>query len=385
MHQPPGNLKALMASSPREAERILRCYERAVRYADLYRGEAELHLGFTGVLLEQLLDAAVVDAYRHLVDIPALLARCGEAPNIELVGTGYYHPVFPLIPRADWEEQLTWGRAIMERAFGRAPQGFWPPEMAFSMDMVPVLVKAGYSYVVVDGVHVRPQDGLNDIYRPYLACQDGVCITVVPRDRDLSGAQASGVGADWFAAETRSRTQGSPRPTAARLVTTWCDGENGDWFRQIDEAGGFFGSFFVPWMEHVRSGESQVVPVALSRYLDKNPPTAHARVQTGSWSLGSPAGQEFVRWAGSDAQRKAAQAIRDLSQRYWDIKRSQADLGDEGRQALARARTLILESQTSCFLFWGEAWIPYLYERAVAADRILEQAIGHLGPSGEVV
>ena len=56
---------------------------------------------------------------------------------------GYYHPIFPLIPRADWAEQLERGREIMELAFGRAPVGFWPPEMAFSMDLIPTLVKVG--------------------------------------------------------------------------------------------------------------------------------------------------------------------------------------------------------------------------------------------------
>lgn len=67
-----------------------------------------------------------------------------EAANVELVGMGYYHPIFPLVPTTDREEQLASGRAIMEHAFGRAPRGFWPPEMAFAMEMIPARVKAGY-------------------------------------------------------------------------------------------------------------------------------------------------------------------------------------------------------------------------------------------------
>ena len=42
--------------------------------------------------------------------------------------------------------------------------------------------------------------------------------------------------------------------------------------------------------------------------------------------------------------------------------------------ALARARTLILEAETSCFLFWGDAWIPHLHERTVPAQQALEEA-----------
>ena len=34
MHQPPGNLRLLIDAKPREAEEIILCYERAVRYAE---------------------------------------------------------------------------------------------------------------------------------------------------------------------------------------------------------------------------------------------------------------------------------------------------------------------------------------------------------------
>jgi hypothetical protein len=383
MHQPPGNLKLLIGTNAREAEQIIRCYERAARYALRYGDLAHLHLGFSGVLLEQLLDPLIVDAYRHIVDIPEILARYREAANVELVGMGYYHPIFPVIPKADWAEQLARGRAIMEEVFGRAPRGFWPPEMAFCMEMIPALVQAGYEYVVVDGVHVRPSDGLNDIYRPYLACQDGVCITVVPRDQDLSNAQERGMDPDWFADEVGRRARGSPRPSDPRLLTTWSDGENGRWFRETHEETGFFGRFFAPCMERVRAAEPAPIPVGLSGYLARNPPTSHARVQTGTWSAGSTSGEDFARWTGSAVQKKAAGLVHDLSRRYWDIERRRAALGEAGRQSLARARALILESQTSCFLFWGDAWIPYLYERTDRADRELANAQRDLGSRGE--
>lgn len=383
MHQPPGNLELLIETNPGEAEQILRCYERAARYALRYKDVSHLHLGFSGVLLEQLLDPVVVDAYRHLVDIPKMLASFREATGVELVGMGYYHPIFPVIPQADWAEQLATGRAIVEKAFGRAPRGFWPPELAFSMEMVPALARAGYEYVVVDGVHVRPSDGLSDIYRPYLACRDGMCITVVPRDRILSDAQENGLDLDWFAEETLRRAEGSPRPSEPRLVTTWSDGENGSWFRDLHEENGFFGHFFAPYMECVGAGELELAPVCLSGYLEKNPPTSHARVQTGAWTLGSTSGEDFSRWTGSQIQKKAAGVVQDLSRRYWDIEHRSAALGEAGRRALARARSLILESQTSCFLFWGDAWIPHLYERTASADRDLAEAERELSSIGE--
>jgi alpha-amylase/alpha-mannosidase (GH57 family) len=374
MHQPPGNLKLLLESNPWEAEQIIRCYDRAARYALRYRDVAHLHVGFSGVLLEQFLDPAIVDGYRHILDIPEMLDRYRQAENIELIGMGYYHPIFPLIPKADWAEQLALGRAFMQEVFGRAPRGFWPPEMAFSMQMIPALVKAGYEYVVVDGVHVRPEDGLSDIYRPYLACIDGVCLTVIPRDRVVSNAQESGVDPGWFFNEVTNRIQGSPRPQDPRLVTTWSDGENGGWFRQTHEESGFFGHFFAPYMDQVRRGESSSIPVSLSGYLRHCPATARAQVQTGAWNVGSTSGADFSQWVGSENQKNAARLVHDLSQRYWDMQRRQDGKGAAGREALARACALILEAETSCFLFWGDSWIHHLFERAELARQALDLA-----------
>lgn len=378
LHQPPGNLRLLIEVNPWEAEEIVRCYERAVRYALKYRDVARLHIGFSGVLLEQLIDPDIVDRYRHLVDIPAMLDHYREADNIELIGMGYYHPIFPLIPRADWLEQLERGRAIMERVFGRVPRGFWPPEMAFTMDMIPALVQAGYDYVVVDGVYVRPEDGISDIFRPYVACHEGVCIGVVPRDRDVSNAQENGLNLKWFQDEVCWRVAGSPRPEERRLVTTWSDGENGGWFRQTHELSGFFGHFFAPYMEHCRAGCSPIKPICLSQYLAQIRPLPNARIQTGAWNVGSASGEDLSQWSGSVRQRQAVTEVKRLSARYWDLCRDRPDAFRFASEAMFRARRLILEAETSCFLFWSDAWIPHLYARTDAAEMALNEVAERL-------
>jgi 4-alpha-glucanotransferase len=372
MHQPPGNLRSLIDANPWEAEQIILCYERPLRYAAQYRDVARLHVGFSGVLLEQLMDPGVVDRYRHILDIPEMLDRYARADNIELIGMGYYHPIFPIVPRSDWPEQLGRGRAVLERAFGRGPHGFWPSEMAFAMEMIPALVQAGYDYVVVDGVHVRPCDGIPDVFRPYLACHDGVCIAVVPRDRDVSCAQQGGLDATWFQNEVCWRVGGSARPQEPRLVTTWSDGENGGWFRQTDEGAGYFGHFFAPFMERVRGGGCPIAPIAIGDYLRDHPPVAQAQVQLGAWHVGPASGLDRSEWAGSVAQRAAVEEVHRLSQRYWDLHGRAAAGAASGH--LERARRLILESQTSCFLSWGDAWLPHLYERTHAASRELAAA-----------
>ncbi|QIK38153.1 glycoside hydrolase family 57 [Caldichromatium japonicum] len=378
MHQPPGNLHLLHEANPWEAEQILRCYERAVRYAEQYRDVARLHVSFSGVLLEQLLDPGIVDHYRGCVDIPAMLERYRTATNIEILGTGYYHPIIPLIPHADWSEQITLGRTIIEQVFGRAPRGFWPPELAFSMEMIPLLTRAGYEYALVDSVHVRPADGLNDTLRPYRACHEGLCLTIIPRDRDLSNAQGHGCNPHWLRDELSWRVAVSPRPDEDRLFVTWSDGENGAWFRQTHEPSGFFGHFWAPYLEQCRSGEIPVQPILLSDYLDCCRPIAPAHVQTGTWSAHASGYDNFLHWVGSDHQRQVLAEIHHLSERYWSLRRLCPVTDHETGQSLTYARRQILEAQTSCFLYWGEAWLPYLQARTRAAGQALAEAASRL-------
>ncbi len=368
MHQPPGNLALLIEANPWEAEQIIRCYERPTRYARQYADLGHLHIGFSGILLEQFLDPDIVDRYRHIIDIPAMLDAYRGTPNIEPIGMGYFHPIFPLIPEADWAEQLRTGRELMAEVFGRAPRGFWPPEMAFSMELIPALMRAGYEYVVVDGVHVHPEDGVSDVFRPYLACYNDACITVVPRDRDVSNAQESGLDASWFAHEVTHRCRFSPRPDEPRLCTTWSDGENGGWFRQTHEGSGFFGHYFAPYMEHVRGGEYPIRPVSLSQYLAAHPASARARVQTGAWNVGSTSGFDLSQWAGSPGQRRGVETVRELSRRWWALQ----DAGGASAEHLDRARRLILEAETSCYLFWGDDWLPKLALLTDAAAALID-------------
>ena len=371
MHQPPGNLRLLIESNEWEAMQIARCYERAARYAHQYRDVARLHVGFSGILLEQMRDPGIIDRYRRFVDFPAVLNSYREAENIEPIGMGYYHPIFPLIPREDWDDQLNAGRQIISEVFGREPRGFWPPEMAFDMEMVPAVARAGYEYIVVDGVHVRNLDNgdVADPYGAYRARFSEKEITVVPRDRDVSNAQESGMDDGWFDAEVTRRV--ARRSGRASLVTTWSDGENGGWFRQTAEEAGFFGHFFAPFMERVRSGRTIIHPVLIAEHLAAHPPQSDAHVQTGAWNVANTSGADFSQWAGSATQRGAIEGLFALSRRYWRLAREGVAPG--AQTDLAAARRLLLEGETSCYLFWGDAWVPQLHERVRRAGEFLDR------------
>jgi len=132
--------------------------------------------------------------------------------------------------------------------------GFWPPEMGFCMELIPVLKRFGYRYVLVDSRHVEPVTpmGWEEVrYRPHIVRHCGEEIVVMVRDRELSDAQQSGMDIGWFMYEVHERTKVCDFPP---FVTTATDGDNGGWFRNISDKGNFWGVFCQPLLETVRRG-----------------------------------------------------------------------------------------------------------------------------------
>src|SRR5215475_4529845 len=103
MHQPLGNLLALHNSDQRwEARQILWSYDRPTRMLEGYEDVARLHMSFSGTLLKQLEDAGIHQTFQDTVNIGEFLERYRRS-HIEFLGSGLFHPVYPLIPRLDWD------------------------------------------------------------------------------------------------------------------------------------------------------------------------------------------------------------------------------------------------------------------------------------------
>ncbi len=375
LHQPPGNLQWLSDIEPNTVALILQCYDRISHYALKYHDVARLHVSFSGTLLEQLQTPKIIDAFRDQLDIPAMLERYREADNIELLGMGYHHPLFALISPHDWGEQIQRGFDVIKDTFGRAPVGFYPPEMAFSMDLIPLLVKTGYQYAVVNAEFIQPHGGENDEFAAYKAYFEDSWISVVPIDRDFSQAQAKGLDPVWFAGESRRRVAHSLHPEQPRLLTSWSNGENGRWFRNADEGAGFFGHFFAPYMEHAEIAEFPTQPIAISEFLHVHPAQMSAHVESGAWHSGSSFGYGLSDWSSSTVQRERVDRLQQLSDRHAAL--ALHSNTPEQWQALDAIYTHLLESQSSCFICWGEQWLEKLSPRLQA----IEQDLAALEPS----
>jgi alpha-amylase/alpha-mannosidase (GH57 family) len=385
MHQPLGNLIALHNSDERwEARQILWCYDRPTRMLEGYEDVARLHMSLSGTLLKQLEDPGVRETFHDVVDIDDFLARYRRS-SIEFLGTGLYHPVYPLIPASDWDTQTAWWQGLGRHLLGRDRfMGFWPPEMGFCPEMIPMLKRHGYEYAVVDCWYIKPRREMRweEIrYRPYRVRYDGAEMIVVPRDRELSAAQQSGSDPGWFAHEVHERTKFCDFPA---LVTTWTDGENGGWFRTTEVDSGFWGFFYRPLLDRGRAGTLGFAPIHISDYLRRWPPAEEVDLHPGAWNTGHHWGGDFSQWTGSLLQRKGLDEVRNASAYYARVKRmfdersTGASNPDEVRHLITSAYDHLLVAETSCNFFWGSRWVHRSFDELEQSYRLLDQAAAQL-------
>jgi 4-alpha-glucanotransferase len=384
MHQPLGNLIALHHSPERwEARQILWCYDRPTRMLEGYEDVARLHMDFSGTLLKQFEDPGVRETFADAVNISGFLERYRHS-NIEFLGTGLYHPIYPLIPPGDWDAQTGWWLGLGRHLLGRDRfAGFWPPEMGFCMEMIPMLERHGYRYVIVDCWYINPKREMRweELrYRPHLARYDGAEIIVVPRDRELSNAQLSGLDPGWFRYEVQQRTKNCDFPA---LVTTWSDGENGGWFRTARVESGFWGFFYRPLLDWYKAGTLGFAPVHISEFIDKYPPTEEVEIHRGAWNTEHHWGGDFTQWNGSLAQKRGLDEIRNAGAYYQQVKRAfdQRGLhgdGEEIRHLITRAYDRILTAETSCNFYWGSRWVHRSLDELEQAYHLLDAAMAKL-------
>ncbi|MGF1453356.1 MAG: glycoside hydrolase family 57, partial [Opitutales bacterium] len=202
LHQPSGNLDYLWEHDNWAAKEVLFALDRMPRSLWDYEPEGAVHLSLSGTLLETLADPNFQAKVFGSVNCGQLLWHLQNTAIFRILGTGYYHPVLPLIPEADRADHLERWQGLAQHLFWRREfQGFWPPEMGFCEELIPLLVGHGYRYVLVDNEYVEPLqpfDWASQRYRPYVASYGGSEIVVIPRDRELSNAQLSGMDPGWF-------------------------------------------------------------------------------------------------------------------------------------------------------------------------------------------
>ncbi|MCU0839262.1 MAG: hypothetical protein MUE49_11155 [Rhodospirillales bacterium] len=384
MHQPPSNLDDLLINNAWEAKEILFAYDRMPRSLWAYEDLARVHLSLSGALLETLSSPAFQRRVYGTVDCGTLLWFLQNQRVFEILGTGYYHPVLALIPEDDWDAQIERWQAIGRHVFWRSHfPGFWPPEMGFDERLIPHLKKAGYRYVLVDCEYVDPVDDMTwqELrYRPHVCEYEGEEIVVVVRDRDLSNAQLAGMDYGWFYHELCERTKWCDFPP---LVTTATDGDNGGWFRNVNPKANFWEYFYRTALDEIRAGHSAMRPMFITEYLDRFGPAGRVRVRRGAWNTDEHHGWNFHQWQGGQAQRDALSRIVSVSAAYHELAGKAAPFRPDDAEldrVLGEAHWRLLRSETSCHLYWGDAWVYRTHNDLDGAEWHLGEASALLAP-----
>lgn len=380
LHQPAGNLQELLSKpNPRgedgwEGKEILFSLDRIARSLWNHEERARVHLSVSGTLLETLANPDFQQQVYGIVKTGDMLWHWQNRKIIDILGTGYYHPVMPLTPEADRPEHIRRWHGIASHLFWRQDfQGFWPPEMSFCMEMIPMLKRHGYRYVLVDSNNVEavtPMSWQELRYRPHIARHEGEEIIVVVRDRELSDAQESGMELGWFLSEVEARTQGCPFEP---LVTMASDGDNGGWFRNFRENSNFWNAFYLPLLEHVGENDVEIRPTFIHDYLDKFGAEGEVIVKEAAWNTGWHNGIGFTQWTGSQAQKEALERVKTISEA---IHKTRDELKESNRSlhTIDEAWWRLLRAETSCNFFWGEAWVDRCHTDLDEAMILLETA-----------
>lgn len=387
LHQPPGNLQWLLDNNEWEAKEILWALDRMPRALWGYEDVARVHLAMSGTLLETLIDPAFQERVFGIAKVGDLLWHLQNRKIFDILGTGFYHPVLALIPQADREEHLKRWRGIAEHVFWRKDfHGFWPSEMGFCMELIPLLKRMGYRYVMVDSHHVEPVGEMRweELrYRPHIARYGGEEIVVVVRDRELSDAQLSGMDAGWFMHELHERTKWCDFPP---LVMTATDGDNGGWFRNTSEKGNFWYVCYREMLDWVRRGDTEVQPIFIHDYLDQYGAHGEVTVRAGAWNTGWHHGVDFLQWTGSQSQKDALKRIHDFSAEFHATANLAKEMkfdSSEFAQGMEQTRWRLLRAETSCNLFWGEAWVHRIHDDLNDAELQLAMAQAQIPPPEE--
>jgi alpha-amylase len=138
--------------------------------------KASMH--FSGSLLEwvEKKDPKFIDTVQRLV----------EKKQVEIIGGGFYEPIFSILPERDIEGQLKMMDGFIEEKFNLKPKGCWLPERVWDPVMPRLISSTGLSYTLLDSTHFL-HAGLSpeQVSGYFTSEREGKTISIFPIDMKL--------------------------------------------------------------------------------------------------------------------------------------------------------------------------------------------------------
>jgi alpha-amylase len=376
-HQPVGNFDFVFEDAYAKAyEPFLSVLER--------HPKVRLALHYSGSLLDWL------RTHRpgFLRRVRALAAR----GQVELLASGYYEPILPMIPEADRQGQIAKMRRALRNEFGAKASGLWLTERVWEPQLPETLSRAGIRYTMVDTnqfaaakpwlpASLQLQD---EFFWDLLGCYTTDCagssVALFPASKRLRY---------WLPFQPVERTMEFLRRIDRRggaAITFADDGEKfGFWpttFRWVYEEG-WLDQFFAA-LERERGW---LATSTFQDYLEQAGPAGRAYLPSGSY-------EEMLEWSGGHfrnffAKYPEAQAMR---QKMLHVSRAISDFKARGGRGargggrgklLAAAEQELYAGQCNC-AYWhgvfGGLYLSHLrravYAKLLRAERLIDRSAG---------
>nr|MDO8112885.1 hypothetical protein [Candidatus Sigynarchaeota archaeon] len=134
------------------------CYEPLFRML-LDNPDFKITFNINTILLDLLMDHGL----SHTID---LLKELVQKQQVDVVGSGKFHPILPLIPKQEVLHQIQLQEADLAKTFpGWNKNGFFPPEMAISPGIATLLSQEGYKWVISSGIACSSEWPYDKIYQ----------------------------------------------------------------------------------------------------------------------------------------------------------------------------------------------------------------------------
>jgi alpha-amylase/alpha-mannosidase (GH57 family) len=342
---------------------------------------------------------AIHDKQREIAaGVLPLYRQLAERGQLEIIASPYYHPILPLLidnsmarrpspglplpnlrfaAPEDAAAQLAMAVDAHTAHFGAPPRGLWPSEGAVSVETVPLIAAAGFSWLASDEVLLgrslgRPftRDGNSMItnpralYQPYrLMAGSEIGPWIIFRDHELAdrigflykylpGRQAA-EDMIYRLLEIRRRLDDPANPY---LVTIILDGEN-CWEYYEHNGDVFLDAFY-----GLLSEREELKPVTVSEYLaEQRPAGTLAKLVTGSWIAG-----DLTTWIGDPEHNRAWEALARTRAHL-----AQATVAGMDEQRLATAWRALYAAEGSDWFWW------YSHRNRSDQDAIFDELFRH--------
>lgn len=393
-HQPIGNFDHVFEQAFQDS--YLPFLEVFERYEGL-----KISLHTSGPLMEWLAErhGEYLDRVKNLV----------AAGRVEIIGGPFYEPILTMLPSRDRVGQITTYTKWLNERFETDVQGMWMPERVWEQSLAADLVDAGMKYTLLDDFHFK-NAGLkeDELHGYYITEDDGRVLSIFPgseRLRYLIPFADPQQSIDYLGQIAHDH------PGAVVVFGddgekfgTWPDTkkhvyDNG-WLRQFFDAL----SHNSDWIHTTTLADASAnVPPLGSIYL----PEGSYREMT-EWALPTdvqlqyddlvhemehderwPRIKRFVRggyWRNFKAKYPEAN---EMYARMMMVSRRLQFVIDEGisGEHIEAARRELYRGQCNCS-YWhgafGGIYLPHLrnavYNHLIAADNLIDQAIGKSGP-----